>query len=334
MSRADRGRVQRPGRQRRQAVRPDHPKVDGKPAPEFDTFIWGWGGDPYDPSFLLSLSSRRRRSARSRTRSTRTRSTTALYRGAGGRRSTSRSARRSSPRWSTITQERRRRTSSSPRTRTCRPIGPTRSRTSSRPVRPTTRATSSASRSRYEPLLALEPAGRGVGGAETTAARSVHRASAVVAALVFGFGGWRRGVPPEPPERRGASRWSFDGVSPRDDARWLAGKVAAALLTLVFVIVFNFFLFRVMGDPTTPARPPAGRHAGGDREAAGRLRPRQAAHRPVRRLRRRHADARPRDQPALARAGLGRDQRRAPVDAASGRRRHAARDVDREPGWG
>lgn len=33
--------------------------------------------------------------------------------------------------------------------------------------------------------------------------------------------------------------------------RWLAGKVAASLLTLVFVIVFNFFLFRVMGDPTT-----------------------------------------------------------------------------------
>jgi peptide/nickel transport system substrate-binding protein len=30
-------------------------KVDGKPAPQFDTFIWGWGGDPYDPSFLLSL---------------------------------------------------------------------------------------------------------------------------------------------------------------------------------------------------------------------------------------------------------------------------------------
>lgn len=30
-------------------------KVDGKPAPDFDTFIWGWGGDAYDPSFLLSL---------------------------------------------------------------------------------------------------------------------------------------------------------------------------------------------------------------------------------------------------------------------------------------
>jgi len=30
-------------------------QVDGKPAPDFDTFIWGWGGDAYDPSFLLSL---------------------------------------------------------------------------------------------------------------------------------------------------------------------------------------------------------------------------------------------------------------------------------------
>ena len=33
--------------------------------------------------------------------------------------------------------------------------------------------------------------------------------------------------------------------------RWLAGKVGAAALTLAFVIIFNFFLFRVMGDPTT-----------------------------------------------------------------------------------
>ena len=30
-------------------------KVDGLPAPAFDTFIWGWGGDPYDPSSLLGL---------------------------------------------------------------------------------------------------------------------------------------------------------------------------------------------------------------------------------------------------------------------------------------
>jgi peptide/nickel transport system permease protein len=34
------------------------------------------------------------------------------------------------------------------------------------------------------------------------------------------------------------------------NARWLAGKVAAALVTLAFVLIFNFFLFRVMGDPT------------------------------------------------------------------------------------
>ena len=32
--------------------------------------------------------------------------------------------------------------------------------------------------------------------------------------------------------------------------RWLAGKALAALLTLAFVLVFNFFLFRIMGDPT------------------------------------------------------------------------------------
>jgi len=35
------------------------------------------------------------------------------------------------------------------------------------------------------------------------------------------------------------------------NGRWLTGKVIAAILTLVFVIIFNFFLFRVMGDPTT-----------------------------------------------------------------------------------
>ena len=33
--------------------------------------------------------------------------------------------------------------------------------------------------------------------------------------------------------------------------RWIMGKVGAAVVTLIFVLVFNFFLFRVMGDPTT-----------------------------------------------------------------------------------
>jgi peptide/nickel transport system permease protein len=32
--------------------------------------------------------------------------------------------------------------------------------------------------------------------------------------------------------------------------RWLGRKLAAAVLTLAFVLVFNFFLFRIMGDPT------------------------------------------------------------------------------------
>ena len=35
------------------------------------------------------------------------------------------------------------------------------------------------------------------------------------------------------------------------NARWLATKTGAAVLTLIFVLIFNFFLFRVMGDPTT-----------------------------------------------------------------------------------
>jgi peptide/nickel transport system substrate-binding protein len=30
-------------------------KKNGKMAPDFDTFVWGWGGDPYDPSALLKL---------------------------------------------------------------------------------------------------------------------------------------------------------------------------------------------------------------------------------------------------------------------------------------
>jgi peptide/nickel transport system permease protein len=37
----------------------------------------------------------------------------------------------------------------------------------------------------------------------------------------------------------------------RVSGRWLLTKSGAAVLTLVFVLIFNFFLFRVMGDPTT-----------------------------------------------------------------------------------
>jgi peptide/nickel transport system permease protein len=33
--------------------------------------------------------------------------------------------------------------------------------------------------------------------------------------------------------------------------RWIGAKALGALVTLLFVLVFNFFLFRVMGDPTS-----------------------------------------------------------------------------------
>ena len=34
------------------------------------------------------------------------------------------------------------------------------------------------------------------------------------------------------------------------NARWLASKLGAAVVTLIFVLIFNFFLFRAVGDPT------------------------------------------------------------------------------------
>ncbi len=55
------------------------------------------------------------------------------------------------------------------------------------------------------------------------------------------------------------------------------GKVGAAIVTLVFVLIFNFFLFRVMGDPTTQlARLPQASPEEIE-QLTSRLRPRQAA---------------------------------------------------------
>ena len=128
-------------------------------------------------------------------------------------------------------------------------------------------------------------------------------------------------------------------------ARWLAGKVAAALLTFAFVLVFNFFLFRVMGDPTTQlARLPQAtpkeiqtlRHDYGlDKPLTGQFADYVGD---TARLDLGH-------QPAQPPAGLGRDQGRASVDAAArghrdragnhhrqldgGGRRDAARQEDR-----
>ena len=65
----------------------------------------------------------------------------------------------------------------------------------------------------------------------------------------------------------GASRSSWRRGAPFVNPRWLAGKVAAALLTFAFVLV-NFFLFRVMGVTSRlacRASHPAGDRASGRR---------------------------------------------------------------------
>ena len=103
------------------------------------------------------------------------------------------------------------------------------------------------------------------------------------------------------------------------NGRWLAGKAAAALLTLAFVLVFNFFLFRVMGDPTTQlARLPQATP-----EEIEKLRPDYGLDKPllgqfvdyVGDTLRLDLGISQRSPPA----GLGRDQGRAAVDAAAGR---------------
>ncbi len=129
--------------------------------------------------------------------------------------------------------------------------------------------------------------------------------------------------------RSGAFRGGCPGVGVSMSGRWLVAKVGAAVLTLIFVLIFNFFLFRAIGDPTTQLARLPGATDKEIQQLRERLRSRQAAARPVRRLRRRHRDPRPRDQPEHARAGLGRDQGRAAVDAAARRHRNAAGDADR-----
>ena len=85
------------------------------------------------------------------------------------------------------------------------------------------------------------------GGRPATWPRSAWSAIAIAASL----GGAARGRAARAAGDR--SRWS----SPNERHGGSPGKVGAAVLTLIFVLIFNFFLFRVMGDPTDPARPAA-----------------------------------------------------------------------------
>ena len=68
-------------------------------APDFDTFIWGWGGDPYDPGMLLNLLTTSAIGGSSDSFYSNP-EYDRLYDAAGAASSTSGRARRSSSRWS------------------------------------------------------------------------------------------------------------------------------------------------------------------------------------------------------------------------------------------
>ena len=256
-------------------------KVDGKPAPDFDTFIWGWGGDPYDPSFLLSSSPPARSAAR-RTRSTRTPSTTGS--------SSSRPASSTPRKRKAIIQ---RMVASTQRDlpylvltydpnlqayRTDRVANV-------EPVCPEATGDAFCEQTSYEPLLTIAPgSGERRRAAAAEPASSSRSVAVVVGGSAFVFFVIRAAPAPrrEPVELERVRRASVSGALAGRQGRRGAGHVRVRP---------RLQLLPVPGDgrPDHPACPPAAGDPGGDPEAAARLRARQAAHRSVRRLRRRHA---------------------------------------------
>ena len=185
----------------------------------------------------------------------------------------------------------------------------------------------------YEGILALDP----IEGASSSDTGSGNAGLAGLVGLVVGFIGGvivtrrRRGggEPLELPNRSGCCWTGVMNEVRSMSGRWLAGKVGAAILTLIFVLIFNFFLFRAVGDPTEQlARLPGAT----DKELA-QLRADYGLDKPLLGQFVDYAGdtatPRPRDQPEDARAGLGRDQGGDPVDAAAGRDGHPAGDPDR-----
>ena len=214
-------------------------EVDGKMAPDFDTFIWGWGGDPYDPGLLLNLLT-----------------TNAI----GG----SSDSFYSNPEYDQLYEQQSGEFDTDARKaiveqmialsqrdlpylvltvdpilqayRTDRIAGVEQSC-------PKPDGDIICDQVAYAPWLELRAADRG-GHDQLERRRRLERA-AVRADRAGGARGRSRRLrrhPAAPGRPRG-----HRGVSPR----WLAGKALAAFLTLIFVLVFNFFLFRVMGDPTS-----------------------------------------------------------------------------------
>ena len=110
---------------------------------------------------------------------------------------------------------------------------------------------------------------------------------------------------PDPDRRRGRRRGEHRRRR-HGYARYAGAKVAGALGSLAFMLVVNFFLFRVLpGDPARTLGRGRLTHAGAAGGVQQALRAQRAAGAAVRDLHQEHAPRRPRDLPALPRAGLG-----------------------------
>ena len=122
--------------------------------------------------------------------------------------------------------------------------------------------------------------------------------------------------------------------------RLVAAKLGLALVTLAFVLTFNFFLFRAVGDPRDDLLRVPRMSAGAARAPDRGARARPLAARPVRHLRPQHAQRRARDQLPLEPPRHGRDRRgpaqhahpRAAGDAAGRPARHAGWACSRRAG--
>ena len=158
--------------------------VDGKPAPDFDTFIWGWGGDPYDPSFLLSLFLTKEIGGLSDSFYSNPEYDRLFDEQAGSFDTEERKA--IIQKMVAITQRDVPVRRAHLRRRTCRPTGPTRVENVSRACPADDTGDIICEQVGYEPLLSITPgdaSGSSEGGGQSPGL-------AVVAAIVFGFGGW------------------------------------------------------------------------------------------------------------------------------------------------
>ena len=216
-------------------------EVDGKMAPDFDTFIWGWGGDPYDPGILLNLLTTKAIGGSSDSFYSNPEYDQLYDQQSGEFDTDARQAivqqmieisQRDLP-YLVLTVD------PYPAGLPHRPAGGRRAVVPEAGRRPHLRP------GLVRALAGLHAADRGRRGHDRGRGRHER------AALRADRSGRRHGRASARSSSSGAGaptgRRSRSELSPR----WLVGKVLAAFLTLIFVLVFNFFLFRVMGDPTS-----------------------------------------------------------------------------------